>query len=409
MKENMTKVQQAVLTLLGQALLCIPGELPELTEQEWLEVAQECAAQTVSAIALEGAVQLGAQISRPLMMAWRSDAMRNMVKFERIKSQQRELLDALGDIPCCILKGMGVAQYYPRPEMRTMGDIDYLVREMHFDEGMKRVQALGYRIPGEEKNLGIHAHMERGGDVVEQHRAIGALPNNATGEKLLAAILSGLETPREITLENETFHILPVTGQALILLLHMISHMQGSGLGIRQWCDWVMFVEKEVPGKLPEDLEKILKECGLYTFARVMTRAAQVFLNMPVEKAPWAADADDSACQAVLEDLFRAGNMGQKDAEYFKGRHLGAERNEGKKQWAPVRILRNMQARGVQSWDACQKYPALKCVAWAHPVCTYVKRLFTGERTLKNVPAMLKGMKKGRALIDQLDLFKAEK
>lgn len=409
MTENMTRIQQAVLALLGQALLDVPGTLPELTDEEWLEVLNECVAQTVSAIALDGAMKMKAPVPKPVLQAWRGDAMRNLVNFERIKSQQREMLQALGDIPCAILKGLGVAQYYPRPEMRSMGDIDYLVREKDFAQGMQRMEAIGYQLTAEdEKDLGIHANMQRPGEVIEQHRAIGALPNNAIGEKLLQIILDGLDMRREVQLEGETFHVLPLTGQGLVLLLHMISHMQGSGLGIRQWCDWVMFVDREMPNGLPEDFEKVLRESGLYRFAQVMTRAAQVFLGMPEEKAPWARDCEDSVSQAVLEDLFRAGNMGRKDTEYFKGRHLGAEKNDGKKVWAPVRIFRNLQARGVQYWAAAEKYPVLRCVAWMRPILHYVKRLCSGERTLKNIPAMLRGMKKGRALIEQLDLFKTE-
>ena len=47
----------------------------------------------------------------------------------RVSYGQKELVKLLENhkIPCAILKGESVAAYYPNPELRTLGDVDFLI------------------------------------------------------------------------------------------------------------------------------------------------------------------------------------------------------------------------------------------------------------------------------------------
>ena len=48
---------------------------------------------------------------------------------------QDQLLDLLeqNDIPCVILKGSAAAMAYPNPTLRSMGDVDFLVKRKDFE------------------------------------------------------------------------------------------------------------------------------------------------------------------------------------------------------------------------------------------------------------------------------------
>jgi hypothetical protein len=59
-----------------------------------------------------------------------------------------EIIDACEPYapPITLLKGISMCdQYYPEPHLRTMGDIDLLVDEVHLDEIEARLRTLGYR------------------------------------------------------------------------------------------------------------------------------------------------------------------------------------------------------------------------------------------------------------------------
>ena len=64
----------------------------------------------------------------------------------RLLYEQDKLLKMLAEhnIPCVILKGAAVAVYYPKPSLRTMGDVDFLVPRSQFDAAMKLMESNGY-------------------------------------------------------------------------------------------------------------------------------------------------------------------------------------------------------------------------------------------------------------------------
>ncbi|MCB7187645.1 nucleotidyltransferase family protein, partial [Anaerostipes caccae] len=57
-----------------------------------------------------------------------------------------------------------------------------------------------------------------------------------------------------------------------MLLLHKLEHITSSGLGLRQLCDWAVFVHRDMTPERWEDLLPKLSRFGLLHFARVITR-----------------------------------------------------------------------------------------------------------------------------------------
>ena len=88
----------------------------------WEPVFEEMQLQTVAALPYhvlpDDAVQ------------WRSYCLRQQGQFARVKYAQNQLISLLegSHIPCVIQKGAAAAMYYPYPNFRTMGDVDFLVK-----------------------------------------------------------------------------------------------------------------------------------------------------------------------------------------------------------------------------------------------------------------------------------------
>ena len=78
---------------------------------------------------------------------------------------QDEMLRLLREsgIPAAILKGCAAAIYYPRPELRAMGDIDFLVRESDYKRAEQLLSQNEYVVTHEEQKGGHHIRFVKNG------------------------------------------------------------------------------------------------------------------------------------------------------------------------------------------------------------------------------------------------------
>ncbi len=398
-------ISQDILLKLLRCALFGKEEPIDNPQIQWCDVFAEAKAQAVTALALEGAVLLHAPISEQVMESWRCAALQSIIAYEHLAASQDHLVRSLNDAAVSILKGMSVARYYPRPELRTMGDIDFLVSKGQYEVVVDRMFAAGYKEDSCSRGKNPHVFYHNGVRF-EKHEYMNGLPANLIGEELTSFIQAGLEHVHVCEADGHQFPVLPAAQQGLTLLLHMTQHIQCSGMGLRQFCDWALYIVEETPIRLQDDLECILKKSGLYHFAQIVTQLAMVYLGLPETTAPWAVDADKETCKMLMEDLLCAGNMGIKNREFYRGRQLIAERYDGKKMPGLIRIFKNLEWIGIREWKAVQKHPYLKMVAWGYWPIQYLRKVHHGERSLFALPSMLRGMHKSRRLIDTLQLYR---
>lgn len=77
---------------------------------------------------------------------WISYCVREQGKWIRLMYMQDQLLKLLEDnnIPCVIIKGTAAAMAYPHPHLRTMGDVDFLVKRSDFERAAFLLEGNGY-------------------------------------------------------------------------------------------------------------------------------------------------------------------------------------------------------------------------------------------------------------------------
>ena len=122
-------IDNAQMELIKLLKCSLFGENVEPHEHvDWDAVLREAKAQTVAALAA-GSIENGCSED------WDRAVIRNIYGFMRILHAQSDLIELFkaGDIPLIILKGTAAAMYYPVPERRAMGDIDFLVPQDQFD------------------------------------------------------------------------------------------------------------------------------------------------------------------------------------------------------------------------------------------------------------------------------------
>ena len=116
--------QKAILSILSSALF---GNALELSDDlDWDALFQESIAQAVFPLVFHTTQEL---LPEEVKRKWEGAFLQNLASNIRVNAAHASLHRLLTehDIPYVILKGCASARYYPEPELRTMGDVDFLV------------------------------------------------------------------------------------------------------------------------------------------------------------------------------------------------------------------------------------------------------------------------------------------
>lgn len=367
----MDTVSNALLTLLGRALFSADtGDLPENTD--WTALYREARAQAVHLLVYDCLRQSERAAMPPKLGAqWKKSALMTLWNNEQVKSEQTLVLDALqkADIPCVLLKGSSSAMCYPKPELRCAGDVDLLVSKDTLDRAEQLLEGMGYVPPTTPHHC--HISMQRGSFVTELHFEPNGIPDGPIGESIRAFFRDA----EQASVFENGMPILPLCKRAVVMLLHKLQHITGSGLGLRQMCDWAVFVKSDLTPELWAELHPILCRFGLLRFAEIVTRTCVLYFSLPADCAPWCMNAERGACEDLMEDLFRCGNFGKKQNRY--GQRLFTDVNSSNRLLSFWRV--GLSACR-QHWPACEKHPILLPIAPFVLLARYAKQRSSGQR-----------------------------
>lgn len=281
------------------------------------------------------------------------------------------------NIDYSILKGQASARYYPNPLLRTMGDVDFIVRENDIDKADALLQDYGFeKIKNAEKHE-YHWAYKKGKDSVELHWSVPGLPNDDKVKSYFDDLIAKRQTT---SLDNGTIFVPSDFHHGLVLLLHTISHMTGTGVGIRHICDWLVFQNSMSEEDFVRIFEQPLKNTGLWRFAQVLSQIGVLYFTCKNQK--WCSDADDSICKVFLEDVLQGGNFGIKD-DTRKSQAKLIQNKRSKKvekghMWKNGLISINEKAK--TDFSFCGKVILLRPLGWIIVCFQYLFRVVTGKR-----------------------------
>ena len=364
----MTNTEQRLLVLLRRALFGCGVLL--LLDTDWQALFQEALNHAVHLLVYDCLTeQERTSMPSETSATWRQAALTTMWKNEQLLHEQQTVLEALNGIPCVILKGSSSAMCYPRPELRCAGDIDLLLSPADVPRAEAILVARGYQPP--ENPHTHHRSLKQGGFVVELHFDIPGIPSGSAGIPIKAFFQDAVGQ----AILRDGLPVLPPEQQAVLLLLHKLEHITSSGLGLRQLCDWAVFVHRMLTPELWQRLEGKLAQFGLLRFTRVITRICVEFLGLPEADAPWCMTADSALCRDLLEDILRTGNFGRKENRYGQ-RLFTSGQSEGR--------LSSLFQIGLETcrthWPICEQHPILLPAAPAVLLLRYRRQRKAGKR-----------------------------
>ncbi|WP_455665211.1 nucleotidyltransferase domain-containing protein [Phocaeicola sp.] len=257
-------------------------------------------------------------------------------------------LEPLGVFPV-LMKGLGIACWYPNPSLRMAGDIDLYIPG-DYNEVIDYVEAWGFLMT----YMPNHDKVEYKGVCIELHHQLIRFPI-ATDWKLEVAVVSD---------GFADYRIPDADTNALLLLTHAVKHLIGPGVGIRHLCDWAVFLRHNHQVVNFEKLWKELEHLGLKRFAIEFTALAYDCFQVDCPAIlPWCAASDERLKQRLLDDIIERGDCGRQNMEWRR-----------KCKWFAYYIT--LTVRLLKFRVYCPKY--MNKVAW-HRVVGRMKFVFRGD------------------------------
>lgn len=304
--------------------------------------------------------------------------------YMRLLYEQDKLLKLLDhhNIPCVILKGCAAAVYYPRPYLRAMGDVDFLVPRDRFDEAKKLMESNGYiRIEGkdEDDQQGQevrHLGYCKNGIEFELHHHF-----SSRGFNIDDMLEKAIDQRVYRELNGYRFPMLPDTENGLVLLGHIHQHLTFDHLGLRQIIDWEMYDHSVLnSGPCGGDFARIAQEIGLLELAVNVTFMCEKYLGLSIsdrsvglQEAIKRNDPDkDEIADQLLTDLLTYGNFGRKQ--------LPSSECAGESIRSVTAIIENkglysyFRDNGLNHWGLCKKHPVLKPFAFIYGMFRFFVR-----------------------------------
>lgn len=336
----------------------------------------------------------------------RSEALSSVFAGEQLMIEQDRILAAFNNagIQCAVLKGSSMAALYPSPEMRSLGDIDLLVPAALFERASVLLQRLGFQ--AQEKGHSFHTEFHGRGCVVELHRAVSNMPNTAGGLAAARIMDECWDDIKCCIVGDYSFPALGIRHQALNLLLHMERHLAIGGIGLRQLCDWLVFVWSVKTEEFESIILPTLDCCGLSRFACVLTKVCVTYLGIDENHVRWCMGIEDSLVRAMMKDILRVGDMGRTiDSSDMSGLLIGRTGGGNPLQT----LINNMNKLAKKHFPIVDKYPVFMPFIWVYLPLRYWVRALIGKRPHKSVAGTLVTVKHRTWLLHELKLFDTER
>lgn len=310
----MSKSEEVLFRLLQCELWGDKFDL-DVTPQEIGEVLKLAKAQTVFGLVFNALVTNQVKLDKKAL--FKAIAIQNKIR------QQNELINQemvdffkqmdAHQIDYLVMKGQTLAVLYPHPEMRMSGDVDFLIKD-DYEKVRKSFDSLfAISLPtlnAYEKE----AVFERNGVLYELHTYLitfGSSQNSKYWDQLIADCWA---QRYYVDILDSKIRILPPTLYSVYVFLHLFFHFIREGVGLRQFCDWAVFLNhyaQEIDTNLLQD---ILVKLDMLPAYRAFGSIAVSLLGLPAERFPFElTEKDGKWVHKIMQDVLKGGNFGKQN------------------------------------------------------------------------------------------------
>ena len=312
-----------------------------------------------------------------------------MLNYYQIEHFTRTTVSLLREnhIDCYLLKGLSLADCYPVPEYRKLGDLDlYLAEPEMLSQAQTVLESSGYILQDElsDHHVTYYYTFPKTGRrfILELHyRVVGQYQYSRTNE-----IVDSVYSPAQLKKSSQMIHgysytVLPPTEYVFYMIHHMLKHYLYSGFGIRLLCDFTFYLKRH---KSEIDFDQIhtwCRESRISHLYEIILESCRIYLGLPASIDP-QIHYDTSDCQDFITQILKDGDMGTDVSQALVG----------SSSYQKVNLFTYFREGHVQMkvrFPKASRFPILWPVLWVITfVCfirnTYKVRNTTFLQTLRN-------------------------
>lgn len=356
---------------------------------------------SVNMLCLDGAKQFIGKMPYDVYYNWIYFASRKMTNNEKVLNTQQKLTELLekNDIPYFVFKGLCSASYYAKPELRELGDIDFYVDFSNFEKADKLLENNGFKLVSKKDEKHWNYKFE---DVeIEMHHGFWDMPDNQCVDFLLEIIKSSVNQPKKYKIKDYTFYGADATTHSVILVLHIINHLQQGGIGVRHICDFAAFLNSDDFKNNYDKIIEIYKKGGIYKTAQIAAKICSLYLG--TLEYDFIKHSDERLFSAFLEDVLNSGNFGRLSKETYHGSALFTTNKTQNSSF-----FKSLSSFCKKSWAPCKKHKILLIIAPFYIGVKYFFRAITGKRPKINPVKFTKTSIKRADLYKKLAFFEED-
>lgn len=325
---------------------------------------------------------------------------RQVIKTEQIMSLYQDF--TANNIHPLIFKGVVCKSLYPKPDLRISSDEDILVSDDDFEICTKVLQDNGF-FPDESVNECENHLTFRNAEqmTIELHKKLFVRDDDYF-ESYNDLFKDVFEDGVFIKVNDVDIKTLNYTENLLYLILHSLKHFIGRGVGIRQFCDIVLFAEKYASDIDWNKLYTGCKSVNADYYTAAIFKIGKKYLGKEIDcfqnNEYWSKIEVDE--KPLLEDVLSGGVYGcVSDSQNLSGVFsfsMMKNSNNG-----IVKTIFCSSKNLNEKYSYAKKYPVLLPIAWIHRFFF----LMTGKERHK-AGVVFKSMKAGKKRSKLFDTYK---
>ena len=208
-------------------------------------------------------------------------------------------------IRATLMKGAGLAAYYPEPSMRFWGDIDLFVGSDQYHPAcavMRETFPKALKFD-EELDHYKHYNLIADGVSIEIHRVTVGLQHPVDERRYAKMEAFGMTHSQEMAIDGLTVRVPEPTFNALLVFLHSWEHMLTAGGNMRQLCDLTLLLKNTYKAIDFALLRRWLKSLKLLKVWQLYMCILVQSLGLPADRTLGFSPSCAERADQLLEDL----------------------------------------------------------------------------------------------------------
>lgn len=312
----MKQYEEVFFSVVRAALWKTPVEVPQ-GFADWNKVLKLAKAQTLTGLVADvllGNAEIRTQLPEQAVAKLQGAVRNNMLMHNLLNNTLILVVSKLREngVESVLLKGQGIARNYPVPELRQCGDIDLYVGEENYEKAYDILAPIASDLDDKSVlEVGKHFHFKVGIVTVEIHRYAITDAYESTNKVLQRYAAEGLNhNLRTFDFAGTPVHTPSDDFNAFYIFYHLWHHFMAGGVGLRQFCDWMMFLHARSKTLSVDYLKGLLSEMDVMQAWQKLGCLLVNYLGLPAEEFPCYDAKAGKNVGRVLKHILAEGNFG---------------------------------------------------------------------------------------------------